>query len=154
MPDPLQPYTYPPVQSAQPFNAQPAPPPIAESQPLHPPAQPQPTPAPVHDPAAAARIADGSLPFTLNEPVEVGGVVYKVVNIQRAKAKHLRAMDLVSGGQTKEMALTAALCGLSFGVVEEMAMDDYLRLSRMTRMQMGNEVVAAIAASRAAADED
>lgn len=86
--------------------------------------------------------------FTPSEPVIFNEKSYPALTLRKMKAKDLVAGDLVSGETRKSFAIIASMAGVPIGVIEELDVDDFERLSEVATPLMGKSAQAAIAAAR------
>lgn len=89
--------------------------------------------------------------FTPIEPVTYNDKPYPVLTLRKMKAKDLVAGDLVTGETRRSFAIIASMAGVPIGVIEEMDVDDFERLSEVATPLMGKSAEAAIAAAKAKA---
>jgi hypothetical protein len=89
--------------------------------------------------------------FTPQVPVTYNEKPYPVLTLRKMKAKDLVAGDLVTGETRVAMAILASMAGVPIGVIEELDIDDFERLSEVAAPLMGKSAMAAIAAARAPA---
>lgn len=87
--------------------------------------------------------------FTPTEPVTFNDKPYPVLTLRKMKAKDLVAGDLVKGETRKSFAIIASMAGVPIGVIEEMDVDDFERLSEAAMPLMGKSAAAAMAAAKA-----
>ncbi|MGB3044207.1 MAG: phage tail assembly protein [Xanthobacteraceae bacterium] len=90
--------------------------------------------------------------FTPTEPVTFNDKPYPVLILRKMKAKDLVAGDLVTGETRKSFAIIASMAGVPIGVIEEMDVDDFERLSEVATSLMGKSATAALAAAKAKAE--
>lgn len=91
--------------------------------------------------------------FTPSEPIKVGDQAYAVLTLRKMKAKDLVAGDLVTGDTRKSFAIFASMAGVPIGVIEELDIDDFERLSEVAGPLMGKSAGAAIKAAKEAAEK-
>lgn len=87
--------------------------------------------------------------FTPTEPVTYNDKPYPALTLRKMKAKDLVAGDLVTGETRKSFAIIASMAGVPIGVIEEMDVDDFERLSEAAMPLMGKSAAAAMAAAKA-----
>lgn len=86
--------------------------------------------------------------FTPSEPVTFNEKSYPSLTLRKMKAKDLVAGDLVDGETRKSFAILASMAGVPIGVIEELDVDDFERLSEVATPLMGKSAQAAIAAAK------
>jgi hypothetical protein len=69
--------------------------------------------------------ADGTMTVTLFYPIKIGKTEITEIKLCRPKAKHMRATDAKDGAVAKQLALIAALAGLSTKELDELDFDDF-----------------------------
>lgn len=90
--------------------------------------------------------------FTPSEPVTYNDQAYPSLTLRKMKAKDLVAGDLVTGETRKSFAIIASMAGVPMGVIEDLDIDDFERLSEVATPLMGKSAQAALAAARAKAE--
>ena len=90
-----------------------------------------------------------SVTFTPSEPITFNDKAYPVLTLRKMKAKDLVAADLVSGDTRKSFAIVASMAGVPIGVVEELDIDDFEKLSEVATPLMGKSAKAAIESAKA-----
>lgn len=88
--------------------------------------------------------------FTPSTPVSYNGKDYPVITVRKMKAKDLVAADLVTGDTRKSFAILASMSDVPLGVVEELDVDDFEKLSEVAAPFMGKSAKAAIEAAKEA----
>jgi hypothetical protein len=86
--------------------------------------------------------------FTPTEPITYNDKVYPALTLRKMKAKDLVAGDLVTGDMRKSFAILASMASVPIGVVEELDIDDFERLSEVAAPLMGKSARAAIKAAK------
>ena len=86
--------------------------------------------------------------FTPESPVTFNDKLYPVLTLRKMKAKDLVAGDLVTGESRRTFAILASMAGVPIGVVEELDIDDFERLSEVAAPLMGKSAMVAIAAAK------
>lgn len=87
--------------------------------------------------------------FTPSEPITYNEKPYPVLSLRKMKAKDLVAGDLVDGDTRKSLAILASMAGVPIGVIEELDVDDFERLSDVAVPLMGKSAKAAMEAAKA-----
>lgn len=87
--------------------------------------------------------------FTPSEPVSYNEKPYPVLTFRKMKAKDLVAADLVDGPTRKAFAIYASMAGVPIGVIEELDVDDFEKLSEVASSLMGKSAKAAVEAAKA-----
>jgi hypothetical protein len=90
--------------------------------------------------------------FTPSEPATYNDQTYPSLTLRKMKAKDLVAGDLVTGETRKSFAIIASMAGVPMGVIEDLDIDDFERLSEVATPLMGKSAQAALAAARAKAE--
>jgi hypothetical protein len=86
--------------------------------------------------------------FTPTEPITYNDKTYPALTLRKMKAKDLVAGDLVTGDMRKSFAILASMASVPIGVVEELDIDDFERLSEVAAPLMGKSARAAIKAAK------
>lgn len=91
--------------------------------------------------------------FTPSEPVTFGSKTYKDLTFRKMKAKDLVAGDLVTGEARKGMAYFASMADVPIGVIEELDVDDFERMSEEVAPLMGKSSQEALRRAKEKAKE-
>ncbi|ABE63167.1 hypothetical protein Nham_2376 [Nitrobacter hamburgensis X14] len=86
--------------------------------------------------------------FTPESPITYNDKAYPALTLRKMKAKDLVAGDLVTGDTRKAFAIYASMAGVPIGVIEELDIDDFERLSEVAAPLMGKSAKAAIKAAK------
>ena len=90
----------------------------------------------------------------LEFPVEFAGFTYETLTVRRLKARDFRIMDQASddnqGGHAQAIAITALVCDVDEGVVDELDAGDYLRVQEAIADFFPPELVARMQAKASA----
>lgn len=89
-----------------------------------------------------------TITFTPESPITYNEKSYPSLTLRKMKAKDLVAGDLVSGETRKSFAIIASMAGVPIGVIEELDVDDFERLSEVAVPLMGKSAMAASTAAR------
>lgn len=72
--------------------------------------------------------------ITLNNPVTVDGISVSELSIRRPKVRDYLAMERLSGSDlSKEVALTANLTSTAKEAIEELYLDDYVKVQEVLK---------------------
>jgi len=85
-----------------------------------------------------------TITFTPETPVTYNDKPYPVLTLRKMKAKDMVAGDLVTGESRKAFAVFASMANVPVGVIEELDIDDFERLSEVAAPLMGKSAMAAI----------
>ena len=86
--------------------------------------------------------------FTPTEPITYNDKAYPALTLRKMKARDLVAADLITGETRKSFAIIASMAGVPIGVVEDLDIDDFERLSEVAAPLMGKSALAAINAAK------
>jgi hypothetical protein len=86
--------------------------------------------------------------FTPTEPITYNDKTYPALTLRKMKAKDLVAADLVTGETRKSFAIIASMADVPIGVIEDLDIDDFERLSEVAAPLMGKSARAAIKAAK------
>lgn len=72
--------------------------------------------------------------ITLNNPITVDGISVSELTIRRPKVRDYLAMERLSGSDlSKEVALTANLTSTAKEAIEELYLDDYVKVQEVLK---------------------
>ena len=91
--------------------------------------------------------------FTPETPVTYNDQPYPALTLRKMKAKDMVAGDLVTGESRKAFALFASMANVPVGVIEELDIDDFERLSEVAAPLMGKSAAAEIARVKRKAED-